>query len=163
MILSMETENIINDLKNSEDIFDLSNLDKNQEIYSSKNKNVIGKFKIKTQKNVWIDEFVCLGSKGDSFKCKDNIESKNKIKGISKCQSEHKKFEEYKKCLDGETYEKECGNHIIRSINHEMHLQEVKKSTVSIFDDKRCLIKETESTLWNWKYWFWICQEVISF
>ena len=63
-----------------------------------KNKKVIGKFKIETPKNLWIDEFVCLRSKAYSFKCKDNIESKNKIKGISKSQSKHIKFEEYKKC-----------------------------------------------------------------
>ena len=38
MILSMRTENIIKDLKNLEDIFDFSNLDKNHELYSNKNK-----------------------------------------------------------------------------------------------------------------------------
>ena len=42
MILSMRTENIINDLKNLEYIFDFSNLDKNHELYSNKNKKVIG-------------------------------------------------------------------------------------------------------------------------
>ena len=40
-------------------------------------------------------------------------------------------------------------NYILRSINHEMHLQELKKSTLSIFDDKRCYINETESKPWN--------------
>ena len=32
-----------------------------------------------------------------------------------------------------------------------MHLQEVKKSTLSLFDDKRCYINETESKPWNGK------------
>ena len=59
-----------------------------------------------------------------AFKCGND--SKNKLKGISKSQSKHIKFEEYKKCLDGEEYQRECKNYIIRSINHEMHLQEVK-------------------------------------
>ena len=94
-ILSMKTENIIEVLKNLEDIFDFSNLDENHELFSNKNKKVIGKFKIETPKNVWIDEFICLRSKIYSFKCKDNTESKNKIKGISKSQSKHIKFEEY--------------------------------------------------------------------
>ena len=44
-----------------------------------------------------------------------------------------------KKCLDGEEYQKVCINYILRSINHEMHIQEVKESTLSIFDDKRCI------------------------
>ena len=95
MILNMITKDIIKDLKKLEDIFDFSNLDETHELFSNKNKKVIGKFKIETPKNVFIDEFVCLRSKAYSFKCKDNIESKNKIKGISKSQSKHIKIEEY--------------------------------------------------------------------
>ena len=149
VILSMKTKDIIKDLKNLEDIFDFSNLDENHELFSNKNKKVIGKFKIETPKNIWIDEFVCLRSKTYSFKCNDNTESKNKIKGISKSQSKHIKFEEYYNCLFGGEYQRECNNYIIRSINHEMILQEVKKSTLSIFDDKRCYINNIESKPWN--------------
>ena len=149
MILSMKTKNIIKDLKNLEDIFDFSNLDKNHELYSEKNRKVIGKFEIETPKNICINEFVCLRSKAYSFKCKNNNEDKNKIKGISKSQSKHIKFEEYYNCLFGGEYQRECNNYIIRSINHEMVLQEVKKSTLSIFDDKRCYVNNIESIPWN--------------
>ena len=38
---------------------------------------------------------------------------------------------------------------ILRSIYHDMHLQEIKKSTLSIFNDKRCYINETESKPWT--------------
>ena len=115
----------------------------------TKTKKVIGKFKTETPKNIWIDKFVCLRSKAYSFNCKHDIESKNKIKGISKSQSKHIKFEEYYNCLfDGE-YQKECNNYIIRSNYHEMVLQEVKKSTLSLFDDKRYFLNETESIPWN--------------
>ena len=138
LILSLKTENIIKDIKNLEDIFDFSNLDENHELFSERNKKVIENFKIETPKKSWIVEFVCLRSKAYSFKCKDNIESKNKRKGISKSQSKHIKFEEYYNCLFGGEYQKESNNYIIRSINHEMVLQEVKKCTLSIFDDKRC-------------------------
>ena len=148
MILSMNTKDFINDLKNLEDIFDFSNLDENHELFSNKKKKIIGKFKKETPKNFWIEDFVCLISKDYSFKSNDNNENENKTKGISKSQSKHIKFEENKKCLDGEEYQKECNNYILRSINHEMHLQEIK-STLSIFDDKRCYINETESIPWN--------------
>ena len=84
MILSMKLKDIMKDLKKLEDIFDFSNLDENHDLFSDRNKKVIGKFKIETPKNIWIDEFVCLRSKAYSFKCKNNDESKNKIKGISK-------------------------------------------------------------------------------
>ena len=149
MFLSKKTKDIIKDLKNLEDIFDFSNLDKNHVLYSEKNKKRLGFFKIETPKIIWIDEFVCLRSKAYSFKCKDNKEDKNKIKGISKSQSKHIKFEEYYNCLFSKEYQKECNNYIIRSIDLEMVLQEVKKSTLSIFDDKRCYINETESIPWN--------------
>ena len=120
MILSMNTKDIINDFENLEEIFDFSNLDENHEIFSNKNKKVIGIFKMETPKIFWMDEFVCLISKAYSFKCNDNTESKNEIKGISKSQSKHIKFEEYYNCLFGGEYQKECDNYIIRSLNHEM-------------------------------------------
>ena len=55
IILSMKRENIIEDLKTLEDIFDFSNLDENHELFSNKNKKVIGKFEIETLKNFLID------------------------------------------------------------------------------------------------------------
>ena len=146
-VLSVNTKDIIKDLKNLEDIFHFSNLDENHELFSNKNKKVIGNFKIETPKNIWIDEFICLRTKMYAFKC--GGDSKNKLKGISKSQSKNIKFEEYKKCLDGEKYQHECDNYIIRSINQEMVLQKAKKSTLSIFDDKRCYINNIESVPWN--------------
>ena len=59
-VLSIDSDIIINNLKTLEDIFDFSNLDMNHELYSEKNKKVIGKFKIETPKIVIIEEFVCL-------------------------------------------------------------------------------------------------------
>ena len=61
-----------------------------------------------------------------------------KLKGASKSQSKHIKSEEYKRCLDGKEYQKECDIYSIQSINHEIYLQRVKKSTLPLFDDKRC-------------------------
>ena len=71
-----------------------------------------------------------------SFKCEDH--SMNKLKGISRLYSKNSKFDEYRKNLDGEEYPQGCDDHLIRSINLEMYLQRVKKSTLSQFDDKRC-------------------------
>ena len=82
-----------------------------------------------------------------AFKCGDD--SKNKLMGISKLQSKHINFEEYEKCLDGEEYQRDCNIYIPRSINYEMHLQEIKKTTLSIIDDKRCYINGTESKPWH--------------
>ena len=116
--------------------------------YAVKNiKKLLVFFIIETPKNIWIDKFVCLRSKMYSFKCGDD--NKNRLKGVSKSQSKHIKFEKYKRCLNGKEYQRECKNYLLRSINHEMYLQEVEKSTLSLFDDKRCYINEIESKPWN--------------
>ena len=78
--LSDNTKNIIKDLKNLDDLFEFSNLNENHELIGNKKKKVIGKFRIETHKNNWIDEFVCLRCKMFSFKCGDD--SKNKIKRV---------------------------------------------------------------------------------
>ena len=81
------------------------------------------------------------------FKCGND--GKNKLRSISKSQSKHIKLEESKKCLfDGE-YQKDCDTYIIRSNNHEMYIQQVKTSTLSIFNDKRCYENKIESKHWN--------------
>ena len=146
-ILTVQTKDFIRDLKNIEDLFDFSNLNENHELFSNKNKKVIGKFKIKTPKNIWIDEFITLRSKCYAFRCGDD--SKNKLKAISKSQSKIIKFEEYKFCLGGEENGNICSNYIVRSLNHEMYLQLLQKSTLSLFDDKRCYINNKESIPWN--------------
>ena len=75
-----------------------------------------------------------------SFKCgNDNVYN---LKGISKSQSKHLKFEEL---FRGGKYQEVC-EIFLRSVSQEKYLQQLKKSTLSIFVDKRCYIYETEST-----------------
>ena len=112
-----------------------------------KNKKVIRFFKIETPKSNCIDEFVCLRSKMYAFKGSNNC--KNKLKGVAKSFSKNIKIEEYYNCLFGRKNQQEFDNYIIRPINHEMYLQGVKKSTLSIFDVKRCYIKNIESLPWE--------------
>ena len=146
-ILSTKSEKIIKDLKNLENIFDFSNIDENHELYSEKNKKIMGKFQKKTPKNIFIDEFIALRSKIYAFKCGDD--SKNRLKGNSKAQSKDIKFEEYKICLDGEELENECNNYILKSINHDMYMQGIKETTLSIFDDKSNYLDNITSIPWN--------------
>ena len=144
-MLSVNTKNVSK--KNLENIFDFSNLDENHELFSNKNIKDNGKLKIETTKIIWIDKFVCLRSKMYAFKCGND--SENKLKGVSISYSKNIKFEEYYNCLFKEEYQQECDIFIIRSLNQEMHLQQIKKSTLSVFDDKRYYIKETERIPWN--------------
>ena len=94
-VLSMDSKKIIEDVKTLEDLFDFSNLKKNHETFSNKNKNVIGKLQIETPEKVWIDEFACLRSKAYTFKC--GSDKKQKIKDISISHSKHKNLKVIKK------------------------------------------------------------------
>ena len=89
-ILSVNTKDIIRDLKNLENIFNFSNLDENHKIFGNRNKKLLDFFKLQTAKLFWIDEFVCLRSKMYAFKCGDD--SKNKLKDFSKGQSKKNLF-----------------------------------------------------------------------
>ena len=44
-------------------------------------------------------------------------------------------------------FKKGCDKCKIKSVNHEMYLPRVLKSTLSPFDDKRCYLNEIESIL----------------
>ena len=84
-VLSIRTQNIINDLKNLEDLFDFSSLDVNHEIFGTENEKLIGEIKKEAPKNIWIDELLAWRSKACSFKCKDRNTNLSKV--ISKSQS----------------------------------------------------------------------------
>ena len=86
-VLSIKTQNIIHDFRNLENLYDFGNLDENHELISNRNKNIIGKFKIETPKNISADDFVCLRSRAYSIICNDK--NTNKIKGISKSYSKN--------------------------------------------------------------------------
>ena len=58
----------------------------------------------------------------------------NKARRLSKSYSKEFQFQEYKNCLDGREYQRECNTYIFRSINHEMYLQILQESTLSIFE-----------------------------
>ena len=73
MILSIKTDHIIRDLNNFEDLFDFSNLDPKKELFSKKNKKLLGKFKNETPESIWIDEFIALRSKAYAYKCHNKL------------------------------------------------------------------------------------------
>ena len=69
IVLSLNTKDVIKDLKNLENLFNFSNLQENHEIFSYQIKKVIWNFKTEIPRNIWVDDFVCLRSQMYSFKC----------------------------------------------------------------------------------------------
>ena len=68
-----------------------------------------------------------------AFKCKDETEDKNKLKGISKSQSKNFKFQEYYNCFCGKKFMRDCEIYSLRQINHDMKMQKVNKRTLFFF------------------------------
>ena len=124
-VLSFETQNINNDLKIYENLFDFSNLNQNHDLFSNENKEVVGIFKIEATKKIWVDEFIALKSKAHSFECGN--ENTKKLKGIPEIYLKNFKFEEFKKCSDREEYQRKCDNYTLKPTNHEMYLQKQKR------------------------------------
>ena len=81
-----------------------------------------------------------------SSKCGDD--AKNKSKGFLNLKQSILSLKK-KKYLDGKEYQRECNNCNLRSNNHEKHLQEMKKSTLSVFDDKGRYDKNIKSKQWE--------------
>ena len=68
-----------------------------------------------------------------------------KVNAFSKTQTMNNNFVENKLCLDGEESVIECDIYILKSINHDMYLQKIRKSTLSIFDDKKIYLDNNSS------------------
>ena len=92
-ILSYRTQNIINDSRSLQNLFDSSNLHVNHELFNNKNKRVVGKITNETLEKNWEDEFKAMRSRAFSFKCNDK--NKNKLKSFPKSQAKHSKFEKF--------------------------------------------------------------------
>ena len=66
-VFIVKTKNFNKDMKNIDCLFDFINLNENHELFSNKNKKVIGKFKEETPETIWINEFVFLRSERYAF------------------------------------------------------------------------------------------------
>ena len=99
-VLDGKTKDIIKNLKNLEDLFDFSNFNENHELFSIKNKKVIGKFEIETPENNWIDGFICgwidgfMDGRKEIYAVECGNYSKNKLKGTHQSCSRSIKFDD---------------------------------------------------------------------
>ena len=100
-VLNVKTTNLIKDsFSRLRDSFDYRNLDKEHPLFRINNRKVTGNFKKRTPESIWLDEFVCLGSKAYSYKCGNDSETTLK-EIINNTSSKNIKIEEFFKCLYG--------------------------------------------------------------
>ena len=140
----LKTEDVYADMAQNLDWFDTSDYPPNHPCYSNKNCKVIGKFKDEMNGNV-VREFVGLRSK--MYSLLDANSEKLTAKGIKKSfVTKHLKHQMYKDCLFGEIGT-QAEFHTLRSRNHQVKTELVKKDALSCFDDKRFLIANSTDTL----------------
>jgi hypothetical protein len=145
IFLSIKTKDIYDDMKEIIDELDTSGYSKDHNLYSEKNKKVIGKFKDELNGKI-MNEIVFLRSKAYSFTLTDLKEEK-KLKGIGKNTIKKDiKFDDYKYCLlNNKT--KMNKMYTLNSNKHEMYVNEINKLSLNPFDDKRYICDNGIDTL----------------
>ena len=140
----IHTNDFYNDMKKNLNLYDTSNYDTNHELYSNKNKKVIGLMKDEAN-GIPIQEFVGLRAKLYSYKLLDN--EFKKAKGVSKTAiNKSITIEDYKKAL----FEKKDiykSMYTIQSKNHELYTNKINKVSLNGNDDKRHVLEDNINTL----------------
>ena len=137
----IEADDVYQDFWNDKDKFDNSDYPEDSQYFDKTNKKVIGKFKDEAA-GMPITEFVGLRSKMYSY-MKDNDKGGKTAKGIKKnIIKKNITHENYKNVL----FNNKQMHHTmktIRSNNHQLGSYELNKVSLSCFDDKRYILKDS--------------------
>jgi hypothetical protein len=143
LMYELKTENVYEDFKrigDEEDCWDNSDYPKDSPYHSSHNKKVIGKFKDEAG-GVPITEFVGLRSKMYSY-VKENGKGGMTAKGVKKYVITNKLTHENFKDVISNSKRLRHNMNTIRSKKHTIGTYEIRKITLSCFDDKRYLLED---------------------
>ena len=142
-ILEIFTDDVYEDMKNDNHLFDFSEYDKDHKCYDIKNKKKLGIFKDELHIKI-MTEFSCLKPNMYSFEFIKNNPIKNykKHKGIKKSVDIY--HNDYKKCLyNEEILYKEFYN--LQLNKHNIYLDKINKIALNPFEFKRYWIDNINS------------------
>ena len=131
----MKSKDVYEEFFKQKHLFDFSNYPKDSKFFDPTNKKVIGKMKDEKEGKI-NDEFVGLKSKMYSMKNIDGKES-NTAKGVNIATE----FNEFKDTL----FNKIVVRHKMKRIqskNHKLGTDEINKTSLSCFDDKRFFLND---------------------
>ena len=80
-VMSAQTDDIVNDLKETYKMYDFHNLDSNHELYDNRLEKIPGYLNIETPKSLYLDKFVAFRSKSYSYFAEESV---NILKGVKK-------------------------------------------------------------------------------
>jgi hypothetical protein len=143
LMYEIKTDDVYEDFKRigeEEDCWDNSDYPKDNPYYSDHNKKVIGKFKDEAA-GVPIVEFVGLRSKMYSY-VKENGKGGMTAKGVKKYVIKNKLTHDHFKGVIREKEQLRHNMNTMRSVKHQIGTYEMRKVTLSCFDDKRHLLDD---------------------
>ena len=143
LLLEIATDDLYKDMTSDRDMYDFSNYPVSHELYSVKNKKVIGKFKDETGGKP-IDEVVCLRPKMYSIQIADDVIKK--AKGVTKPVTRRLTHQQYLQTMfEGKQYD--YPQTTLQSKNHEIYTVKQLKATLSPLDTKRYVLPNNIDTL----------------
>ena len=138
-LLYVKTDNIDKELKKLTHIFDFSNYPTDHKFYDDSKKNMLGYFKDEMCGQERINESCGLRAKCYTFKT-DKKQEKKTCKGVSKnIVKKNIKFQDYVDCIK-KIQNYSTTMYVLRSHDHKIGLEEIKKLAFSSFDSKRHLL-----------------------
>ena len=139
----IRTDDFYKDMRDSKELYDMSNFDSSSEFYDDTNKKVLGKFKDECDGKP-PSEFVGLRPKMYSLKC--GTSEKKTGKGIQRAYlKQNIKHDDYRRCLlSGKKVDQQqlASFHTIRSRQHQLGSYEINKVGLCCFDNKRYLMDD---------------------
>jgi ribosomal protein L31E len=139
----IKTDDVYEDFKRigeKDDLWDNSDYPKDNPYYSAHNKKVIGKLKDEAE-GVPIVEFVGLRSKMYSY-VKENGKGGMTAKGMKKYVIKNKLTHDHFKGVIREKEQLQHNMNTMRSVKHQVGTYEMRKVTLSCFDDKGHLLND---------------------
>jgi hypothetical protein len=143
LMYEIKTDDVYKDftkIGEKQDCWDNSDYPKDSPYFSAHNKKVIGKFKDEAE-GVPIIEFVGLRSKMYSY-VKENGKGGMTAKGVKKYVIKNKLTHDNFKSVIKKKEQMRHTMNTIRSVKHEIGTHEMRKVTLSCFDDKRHLLDD---------------------
>ncbi|KAJ8914823.1 hypothetical protein NQ315_014835 [Exocentrus adspersus] len=139
-------EKPINNKKRNIDEFYTSNYDvQNPYNMPLVNKAVLGVFKDENSGDIML-EFIGLRAKLYDYVAGKDYRVIKKAKGVKKCVVKRLKHEHYRNCLLNKKMQL-CRRNLFKSLKHVTHTQQINKTALSPFDDKRYILPDGISTL----------------
>lgn len=145
LLMAIQTLDIYKDMGEDLEHYDTSDYPPNHELFSLDRKKRPGAFKDELNSVQGID-FVGLRPKVYSLLAHDKS-CKKTLKGVQRGYvKKHVNHDRYKACLFNETLSK-ATFYVIRSENHVLRTARLTKDSLSPYDDKRFIMKNTYQTL----------------